>query len=87
VMERKNAILIPQRAVIETQGSYFVATVNKENKVDLVKVTTGERVGSMWLIESGLKAGDMVVVEGVQKVKTGMVVKPAPVEATAAAKP
>ncbi len=87
IMERKNAILIPQRAVIETQGTYFVATVNKENKIDLVKVTTGERVGSMWLIESGLKAGDMVVVEGVQKVKTGMVVKPAPVEATAAAKP
>lgn len=87
VMERKNAILVPQRSVIETQGSYFVATVDSENKIDLVKVTPGERVGSMWLIESGLKAGDKVVVEGVQKVKTGMVVKPAPVEATAAAKP
>lgn len=87
IMERKGAILIPQRAVIETQGSFFVAVVGTDDKVTLTKVTPGERVGSMWLIENGLKAGDMVVVEGVQKVKTGMVVKPAPVEATASAKP
>ncbi len=87
VQERKNAILVPQRAVIETQGSYFVAVVGADNKVALTKVTTGERIGSLWLIETGLKAGDKVVVEGVQKVKTGMAVKPAPVEATAAAKP
>lgn len=87
IRERDNAILVPQRAVIDTQGTFFVAVVGADNKVTVTKVTPGERVGSMWLIESGLKAGDMVVVEGVQKVKTGMVVKPAPVEASAAAKP
>lgn len=81
---RKDALLVPQRAVSELQGSYQVAVVNDENgtnKVHLQPVTVGERVGSNWIIEKGLKPGDRVIVEGTQKAaREGTPVVPKPFE-------
>jgi membrane fusion protein (multidrug efflux system) len=75
---RENAILIPQRAVTEMQGSYQVAVVTPENKVDIRPVKVGQRSGSLRIINQGLKSGERVVVEGLQKVKAGMTVDPKP---------
>jgi membrane fusion protein (multidrug efflux system) len=73
---RANAILVPQRAVTELQGVYNVAVVGGSDAVEIRMVTPGERIGSLWVIDSGLKAGERVVVEGVQKVRSGSKVKP-----------
>jgi membrane fusion protein, multidrug efflux system len=75
---KERAILVPQRAVTEMQGSYQVAVVTPENKVDLRPVKVGQRSGSLWIIDHGLKQGERVVVEGLQKVKAGMTVDPKP---------
>jgi len=75
---RKGALLVPQRAVSELQGFFQVAVVGPDNKVDIRPVQTGERFGSLWIIEKGLSAGERVIVEGVQKVKPGVVVNPKP---------
>jgi RND family efflux transporter MFP subunit len=75
---QKNALLIPQRAVTELQGSYQVAVLDSENKVSIQTVEVGERFGSQWIIEKGLKPGDRVVAEGVQHVRAGMQVNPKP---------
>ena len=85
--EKKGAILVPQRAVTEMQGVYSVAVVKPDDTVDLRMVTAGERIGTLWLIDAGLKAGERIVVEGVQKVRAGIKVKPvaaSPEEAAAA---
>ena len=74
----KGALLIPQRAVTELQGSFQVAVVGDDNKVSIRQVKIGERSGSMWIIEEGLKPGDRVVAEGTQKVKPDLVVDPKP---------
>jgi RND family efflux transporter MFP subunit len=74
----KGALLIPQRAVSQLQGSAQVAVVGTDNNVTIRSVQTGERVGTMWVITSGLTAGDRVVAEGVQKVKEGSAVTPTP---------
>lgn len=74
----QDALLIPQRAVKETQGMFFVFTVNKDGTVSSVSVEQGETRGSDVVITSGLKAGDTIVVEGVQKVKNGMKVRAQP---------
>ena len=76
---RKGALLVPQRAVSELQGLYQVAVVGTGDKVEIRPVQTGDRVGSLWIIEKGLKPGERVVVEGIQKVKPGIVVDPKPV--------
>jgi RND family efflux transporter MFP subunit len=68
------ALLIPQRAVTELQGSYQVAVVNGENKVSIRPVTVGERVGTLWIVTDGLKTGERVIVEGLLKVRDGAVV-------------
>jgi RND family efflux transporter MFP subunit len=73
---RKGALLIPQKAVVELQGSYQVAVVGSDNKVSLRSVTVGERTGAMWIVNGGLKAQERVVVEGVQKVRDAMTVNP-----------
>jgi RND family efflux transporter MFP subunit len=73
-----NALLIPQRAVSELQGSYQVAVVGDDNKVAIRTVKVGDHVGSDFIIEEGLKAGEQVVAEGVQKVRAGMQVNPKP---------
>jgi membrane fusion protein (multidrug efflux system) len=75
---RKKALLVPQRAVIELQGSYQVAVVGNGNKVSIRPVKVGDRSGSMWVIEDGLKAGETVVAEGLQRVRPNMVVSPKP---------
>ena len=75
---QKDALLVPQRAVSELQGSYEVAVVDSENKVSIRTVTVGDRVGSQWIIADGLKAGERVVAEGVQKVRPGAQVNPKP---------
>ena len=78
------ALLIPQRAVIELQGSQQVAVVGSDNKVSIRPVTMGERVGKLWIVTEGLKAGERVVVEGLMKVRDGALVKPVSAESTKA---
>ncbi len=73
---RNNALLVPQRAVIEIQGTYQIDVVGSDNKVNVRMVKVGERVGTQWIIDSGVKSGEMVIVEGVQKVREGSSVKP-----------
>jgi len=75
---QRGALLVPQRAVTELQGSYQVALVGDDNKVHLQPVKVGERVGADWIVEQGLKAGQRVVVEGIQKVREGTLVDPKP---------
>ena len=70
------ALLVPQRAVTELQGNYQVAVVGTDNKVTIRPVKVGDRVGTMWIVAQGLKPGEHVVVEGVQKVREGAVVNP-----------
>jgi len=84
---RKGALLVPQRAVTELQGSYQVAAVGNDNKVSIRPVKVGERVGTDWIIEEGLKPGEKVVAEGIQRVKAGMTVDPKPFKAIPDAKP
>jgi RND family efflux transporter MFP subunit len=78
---RQGALLVPQRAVSELQGIYQVAVVDGDNKVTITAVKVGERAGPMWIIEDGLKPGDRVVAEGVQKVRPGAQVNPKPFSA------
>src|SRR6266404_2872530 len=78
VRTRQGALLIPQRAVIELQGSYQVAVVGSDNKVSIRPVTVGERVGRLWIVTQGLKPGEHVVVEGLMKVRDGAPVKALP---------
>src|SRR5204863_7332941 len=73
---KSDALLVPQRAVSELQGSYQVAVVGGDNKIEMRTVKVGERSGSLWVIEDGLKAGETVVVEGTQKIKPGAAVNP-----------
>ena len=75
---KKGALLVPQRAVIELQGSYQVDVVDSDNKVEIRTVKAGDRFGTLWAIDEGLKPSERIVVEGVQKVKQGMTVIPKP---------
>ncbi len=75
---QKGALLVPQRAVIELQGSYQLAIVGAENKVHIQTVEVGRRIGEMWIIEKGLQPNERIVVEGVQKVHEGAPVNPKP---------
>jgi membrane fusion protein (multidrug efflux system) len=84
IEERAGALLIPQRAVQELQGRNFVWVVDNANKVSQRKVTVGPRFGSDWLIEDGLKPGERIVVEGLQKVRDGVTVQPSTAPSTAA---
>jgi len=72
----KRALLVPQRSVVETQGAYSVVIVGPENKASIRPVKTGERVGQMWVITDGIKPGEQVIVEGIQKAREGTVVNP-----------
>jgi membrane fusion protein (multidrug efflux system) len=75
---KDGALLIPQRAVTEMQGTYQVAVVDPGNKISIRNVKTSDRVGNSWIIDEGLKPGERVVAEGVQKVRAGMAVNPKP---------
>jgi membrane fusion protein, multidrug efflux system len=86
---KKNARLIPQRAVQDVQGVHQVAVVRPDDTVEMRKVTMDARVGSMWIVDEGLKVGERVVVEGGDRLRPGQKVRvaarePAP---TAASKP
>ncbi|MCI0447461.1 efflux RND transporter periplasmic adaptor subunit [bacterium] len=78
--EKKDAILVPQIAVQELQGTYSVAVVGSDNKVTLRTVQASDRIGSLWVIDSGLNAGEKIVVEGLQKVRDGVTVNPTVVQ-------
>ena len=81
---RRGALLIPQRAVQETQNLYSVAVVGGDGKVSFRNVTVGPRVDTLWVIEKGLQAGEQVVVEGLQRVQDGMQVTTQPMPSTTA---
>ncbi len=72
----QDALLIPQKAVTELLGKQFVAVVGEGDKGEQGPITTGARLGELWLVRSGLKAGERIVVEGVQNAQAGVVVKP-----------
>ena len=79
---QEDALMVPQRAVSELQGTYQVAVVGADNKVSFRVVKVGEKSGSMWVINEGLKPGETIVAEGTIKVRPGMVVKPTAYVAT-----
>jgi len=83
----RGALLVPQRAVNEQQGSYQVAVVGPDDKADVRNVQVGQRVGNLWVIASGLHPGERVVVDGFSRAKAGTLVKPqeAPAQTAAAA--
>ena len=70
------ALLVPQRAVTDTQGAYVVPVVDPDNTVRFASVKVGERVGSDWVVEEGLKAGERVVTDGLFHVQPGAKVNP-----------
>jgi len=84
---KKGALLVPQRAVMDVQGKNLVAVVGADNKVDLRPVKTAEQIDSDVIISEGLKAGEKIIVEGVQKVKSGAIVNPKPFGAETPAAP
>jgi RND family efflux transporter MFP subunit len=79
----KGALLVPQRSVVETQGTYSVVVVGPENKASIRPVKTGERFGQMWVITEGIQAGEQVIAEGIQKAKEGAPVQPKQFKLTA----
>lgn len=83
----KGALLVPQRAVLEQQGQYLIAVVGADDKVDIRPVKVGEKVGADWIVTEGLKPGERVVAEGLQKLRAGITVNPKPFTASAPARP
>jgi membrane fusion protein (multidrug efflux system) len=79
------ALLVPQRAVQDVQGQFQVGVVGPDNTVEIRPVKVGPRVGTLWVINDGLKPSERVIVAGLQNVRAGAVVKASPVEAEAAA--
>jgi membrane fusion protein (multidrug efflux system) len=77
---KNGALLTPQSAVAQSQGSYQVAVVGGDHKVNMRTVKPGQTVGTMWVIDDGLKPGDQVVVEGPQKLRDGTLVTPKPAQ-------
>src|SRR5437764_1578686 len=71
---KKGAMVVPQEAVTELQGNYQVAVVDENNRVSIRPVKMGERIGAMWEVTEGLKPGDKVVVQGLQKAREGSTV-------------
>jgi membrane fusion protein (multidrug efflux system) len=78
VRVQRNAILIPQSAVTEQQGSYLVSVIGDDSRVVTRTVQIGERTGPMWVIQDGLKPGERVVVQGQQNLRAGMLVQSKP---------
>jgi len=73
---RSGALLVPQRAVIDTQGTYMVPVVDPNNTVRFAMVKTGDRIGSNWIIDEGLKPGERVITDGLFHIRPGAVVNP-----------
>ena len=87
VEERPNAVLVPQRAVMDQQGSKVVYAVGSDNKVVMKPVTLDERIDDSTIVTAGLASGERVIVEGMQKVRPGMQVKPEQVATRASGAP
>ncbi len=77
---KTNALLLPQSAVAQSQGSYQVAVVGSDHKVSMRSVKPGATVGTMWVIDEGLAPGEQVVVGGLQQLRGGTLVSPKPVQ-------
>jgi membrane fusion protein (multidrug efflux system) len=73
--KKPDCITVPERAIVELQGKSFVWRVGKDNKVSQQGVTRGEQVGPQIIINKGLKPGDRIVVEGINKLREGMPVQ------------
>jgi membrane fusion protein (multidrug efflux system) len=73
---RTGALLVPQRAVNEMQGSYSVAVVDPNNTIRFAVVKVGDRIGSDWIVENGVKPGERVVTDGLFKIRPGATVNP-----------
>jgi membrane fusion protein (multidrug efflux system) len=86
VAVEKGALVVPQRALTELQGSYQLATVDPSNHAHILTVKTGATVGSDMVVESGLHPGDRVVADGIQKITDGGLVNPIPLAGPQAAK-
>ncbi|MEN6438749.1 MAG: efflux RND transporter periplasmic adaptor subunit [Syntrophobacter sp.] len=93
---REKALLVPQRSVTELQGSFQLAVVGQDNKVQIRSIQAGGRFDNLWIVNEGLKPGERVIVEGLQKVRDGQVVKlrsagtqvqPSPASAATSEKP
>lgn len=84
---RTGALLVPQRSVQELQGQFTVVVVNAEGKAETRKVKPGARAGTLWILEEGVRPGEKVIVEGVQKVRDGVTVKATVVPAEPPAAP
>jgi membrane fusion protein (multidrug efflux system) len=78
VRTAKGALLVPQAAVADLQGSYQVSVVGQDNKIAIRSVKVGERVGTKWIIQDGLKPGERVVAQGQQALRPGTMVQPKP---------
>jgi RND family efflux transporter MFP subunit len=78
VRTAKGALLVPQPAVADLQGSYQVSVVGQDNKIAIRSVKVGERVGTRWIIQDGLKPGERVVAQGQQTLRPGTIVQPKP---------
>jgi RND family efflux transporter MFP subunit len=78
VRTAKGALLVPQAAVADLQGSYQVSVVGQDNKIAIRSVKVGERVGTKWIIQDGLKPGERVVAQGQQTLRPGTTVQPKP---------
>jgi membrane fusion protein (multidrug efflux system) len=78
--EIPDAILVPQRAVAELQSDYRIYVINPDNTIDIRQVEVGQRLGSNWIIESGIEPGDRVAVEGLLRLQSGMTVNARPAE-------
>jgi membrane fusion protein (multidrug efflux system) len=77
---KKGALLLPQSAVAQSQGSYQVAVVGSDHKISMRAVKPGETVGTMWVIDEGLNPSEQVVTQGLQQVKEGTLVTPKPAQ-------
>jgi membrane fusion protein (multidrug efflux system) len=73
---RNGALLVPQRAITDTQGTYTVAIVNPNNTIRFAAVRVGDRVGSNWIVEEGVKPGERVVADGLFHIAPGVMVNP-----------
>jgi membrane fusion protein (multidrug efflux system) len=82
--EAKDAVVIPQAAVLTDQGGHYILLVNSENKVEVRRIKTGQRFGANWSVDEGLQAGEKIVLYGVQKVRPGIEVTPDVTEAASA---
>jgi membrane fusion protein (multidrug efflux system) len=80
IKDAKGALLVPQRCVKEIQGQYSIFIVNNDNKVESRQITVEERVGDLYLVGEGLQPGEQVVIDALQKVRTGITVNPEKIE-------